>query len=225
MAEKKQPTVNILKGKLILQTNTGFIEVRPFTKTHLVKGIGYYTVPKDSVVSDDPYIYIYRGKFKKSDIKIPGSIYKKASGDFMTTDHDPQLAEKYHLSRCQELSKEIIAAKLKDPNLKINQLTPDLLETTDGEIFAPQIRETDDILKRVIKTTLQNMRINIKSLKNKFSNDYDLNNLKSQLVKEGAMSSKYFIRWAEILDINIEVIVTNKPGSNKLQDEVTVVMS
>ena len=69
------------------------------------------------------------------------------------------------------------------------------------------------------------MRINIKSLKNKFSNDYDLNNLKSQLVKEGAMSSKYFIRWAEILDINIEVIVTNKPGSNKLQDEVTVVMS
>ena len=69
------------------------------------------------------------------------------------------------------------------------------------------------------------MKINIKSLKNKFSNDYDLNNLKSQLVKEGAMSSKYFIRWAEILDINIEVIVTNKPGSNKLQDEVTVVMS
>ena len=38
------------------------------------------------------------------------------------------------------------------------------------------------------------------------------------------MSSKYFIRWAEILDINIEVIVTNKPGSNKLPDEVTVVM-
>ena len=68
------------------------------------------------------------------------------------------------------------------------------------------------------------MKINIKSLKNKFSNDYDLNNLKSQLVKEGAMSSKYFIRWAEILDINIEVIVTNKPGSNKLPDEVTVVM-
>ena len=153
MAEK-QPTVNVLKGKLLLQTNSGFIEVRPFTKTHLVKGIGYYNVPKDTVVTDDPYIYIYRGKFKKSDIKIPGSIYKKANGDFMWTDHDPQLADKYHLSKCQEISKEIIAAKLKDPNLKLNQITPALLESSDGEIFAPQIRETDDILKRVIKTVI-----------------------------------------------------------------------
>ena len=224
MAEKKT-NINILKGKLILQTNTGIMEVRPFTKTHLVKYIGYYKTPEDSVVSDDPYIYVYRGKLKKSDIKIPGSIYKKNSGDFLWIDHDPQLAEKYHLSNCKELSKEIIAAKLKDPTLKLNQITPELMESSDGEVFAPQIRETDDILKRVIKTTLQHMRINIKSLKSKFSNDYDLNNLKSQLIKEGAMSSKYFIRWAEILDINIEVIVTNKPGSNKLDDEVTVVMS
>lgn len=223
--ETKQPVVNILKGKLILPTNNGLIEVRPFTRTHLVKHIGYYKTGDDSILSNDPYIYIYRGKLKKNDIKIPGSIYKKNNGDFLWTPLDPELANKYHLSQCKELSKEIIAAKLNDPNLKLNQITPELLEASDGEVFAPQIRETDDILKRVIKTTLQHMKINIKSLKNKFSNDYDLNNLKSQLVKEGAMSSKYFIRWAEILDINIEVIVTNKPGSNKLQDEVTVVMS
>ena len=224
MEETKQPNVKVLKGKLILETNNGITEVRPFTKTHLVKFIGYYKVGDESVVSDDPYIYIYRGKITKNTIKIPGSIYKKANGDYLWIAHDPQNADKYHLSKCIEISKETILEKLNDPNLKLHQVTPALLETSDGEIFAPPIRETDDILKRVIKTTLQNMRINIKSLKSKFSNDYDLNNLKSQLVKEGAMSSKYFIRWAEILDINIEVIVTNKPGSNKLPDEVTVVM-
>ena len=38
------------------------------------------------------------------------------------------------------------------------------------------------------------------------------------------MSSKYFQRWAEVLDIDIEVIVRNKPGFDRLRDEVTIIM-
>ena len=98
----------------------------------------------------------------------------------------------------------------------------DVSDSIDGEIFAPKIRDTDDILKRIIKTVLQNMKLNIRTLRPKFNNDYDLNNLKSQLIKEGAMSSKYFVRWCEILDITVETIIRNKPGSNRLEDEVTV---
>ena len=149
MEETKQPNVKVLKGKLILETNNGITEVRPFTKTHLVKFIGYYKVGDESVVSDDPYIYIYRGKITKNTIKIPGSIYKKANGDYLWIAHDPQNADKYHLSKCTEISKETILEKLNDPNLKLHQVTPALLETSDGEIFAPPIRETDDIIESI----------------------------------------------------------------------------
>ena len=55
-------------------------------------------------------------------------------------------------------------------------------------------------------------------------NDYDLNNLKSQLLKPGAMSSKYFQKWAEVLDIDVEVIVRDKPGFEKLRDEITIIL-
>lgn len=217
---EKKPKINILKGRLVLKTGKGIIEVKPFTKTHLIKYMGYYN--KDNA-DTDPYIYIYRGKLKKTDIRIPGSIYKYGES-IIFTEHDPEKKPLYHLSRCSELSKEAIIEQLNNPNTRIKEITPELLESVDGEIFAPQIRDNDDILKRVIKTTLQNMKINIKTLKSKFSNDYDLNNLKSQLIKEGAMSSKYFARWAEILDIDIEVIVRNRPGHNKLDDEVTIIM-
>lgn len=215
--------VIILKGRIFLRTEKGLVECKPFTKTHLVKYMGYYN--KDLIMKGkDPYIYIYRGKLKKTDITIPGSIYKNNKGDFIFIEHEPDKKDVYHISKCTTLTKKDIAKKLEDPNTYIQEINPDLLDSGDGEIFAPQIRESDDILKRIIKTTLQNMKINIKTLKGKFSNDYDLNNLKSQLIKEGAMSSKYFARWAEILDIEIEVIIRNSPGSNKLRDEVTVIM-
>lgn len=219
--------LNVLKGRLILETEHGIIEVQPYDKTHLVKYMGYYNTERindDIPLAKDPFVYIYRGKLRKDDIQIPGSIYKNKDGKIIWLAHDPDVREKYRLSNCKELSKEKIEEALNDPNTKIKQVLPELLDNNDGEIFAPQIRDNDDLLKRVIKTTLQKMNLNIKTLRSKFDNDYDLNNLKSQLIKEGAMSSKYFRRWVEILGIEVEVIVTNQPGSNRLPDEVTVVM-
>jgi hypothetical protein len=227
MVENKL-NVNVLKGRLLLETPQGVIEVHPFenAKNHLIKYMGYYDTSKykDSLVAKDPYIYIYRGKLKAGDIKVPGSIYKLKDGKLLWLDHDPDLQEEYHLSKCKTISKEIIEKVLDDPKTKIKEVTPELLDAGDGDVFMPQIRDNDDLLKRVVKTTLQQMHLNIKTLRSKFDNDYDLNNLKSQLVKEGAMSWKYFKRWTEILGIKVEVIVTNQPGSNKLPDEVTIVM-
>lgn len=215
--------LNILKGRIVLPTLNGMVEVKPLTRTHLIKYMGYYD--RDAVESgEDPYVYIYRGKLKRTDIKIPGSIYKIKDDKLIWVEHDPDKKETFHLSNCKELSKELIRHQLDNPNVQLKEINPELLEAVDGEIFTPMIRDTDDILKRVIKTTLQNMKINLKSLKHKFNNDYDLNNLKSQLLKPGAMSSKYFQKWAEVLDIDVEVIVRDKPGFEKLRDEITIIL-
>ena len=205
--------------KAIMLGKGRIIEIRPFTISHLVKYMGYYDRMK--VASGEDYnVYIYRGKLKKSDVKIPGSIYK-VNDHFVWIEHEPGVTA-YDIRNAKSIDTDIYVDALNKDGVKVKELPMDVSDSIDGEIFAPKIRDTDDILKRIIKTVLQNMHLNIKSLKPKFNNDYDLNNLKSQLVKEGAMSSKYFVRWCEILDIQIETIIRNKPGSHRLDDEVTV---
>lgn len=213
--------VNLEIGrKAIMLRNGTFIEVKPFTQSHLIKYIGYYN-PLAVADGSDYSVYIYRGKLKKTDIKIPGSIYK-VNDHFIWTQHDPDKLAIYDVRNAKSIDVAAIASELNKAGTEVREVPMDVSDSIDGEIFAPKIRDSDDILKRIIKTVLQNMKLNIRTLRPKFSNDYDLNNLKSQLVKEGAMSSKYFVRWCEILDISIETIIRNKPGSNRLQDEVTV---
>ena len=195
------------------------IEIKPFTQSHLVKYMGYYDRAK-VMSGEDTAAYVYRGKLKKSDIKIPGSIYK-VNDHFIWTEHEPDKRAVYDVRNAKSIEPAAFIEALQ-AGAKAQEVPNNLIDTLDGEIFAPKIRDSDDVLKRIIKTVLQNMKLNIKSLRPKFSNDYDLNNLKSQLVKEGAMSSKYFVRWCEILDIQIETIIRNKPGSHRLDDEVTV---
>lgn len=205
--------------KAIMLGKGRVLEIKPFTQSHLVKYIGYYDRAKVAT-GEDYNAYVYRGKLKKNDIKVPGSIYK-VNGHYVWTAHEPDVTA-YDVRNAKSIDTDVIVDALNKDDVKIKDLPVDVSESIDGEIFAPKIRDSDDVLKRIIKTVLQNMRLNIKSLKPKFNNDYDLNNLKSQLVKEGAMSSKYFVRWCEILDIQIETIIRNKPGSHRLDDEVTV---
>ena len=214
-------TITLEVGRKALIFDDGrMVEIRPFTKSHLVKHMGYYD--REKVATGEDYlVYIYRGKFKKSDIKVPGSIYK-VNNRYVWIEHDPAIESQYDIRNAKSIDTRDIVDALNSADVKIKDLPVDVSESMDGEIFAPKIRESDDILKRIIKTVLQNMHLNIKSLRPKFSNDYDLNNLKSQLIKEGAMSSKYFVRWCEILDIQIETIIRNKPGSHRLSDEVTL---
>ena len=221
---EKEYKARIISGRKVLITNFGIIEVHKFDKNHLIKNNGYYEIgnPLDN---SERYIYIYRGKLRKNEYELPGSIYKKADGSYKWIAHDPDVKERYALSRCKEFAAiDQIKKVLDDPNTTYNEIDPDILAEGSGEYFAPKIRESDDILKRVVKTALQEMKININTLKKRFNNDYDLNNLKGQLAKPGAMSSKYFARWAEVLDLEIEVVIRNKPGSNKLPDEITVIM-
>ena len=213
--------IKIESGRKAIMLGKGrFVEVRPFLPTHLIKYIGYYDRAK--VASGEDYlVYVYRGKLKKTDIKVPGSIYKQGN-TFLWTEHDPDVADMYDIRKAKSIDPSTIVEALNKEGVKVKEIPVEVSDSIDGEIFAPKIRDSDDILKRIIKTVLQNMKLNIKTLRPKFSNDYDLNNLKSQLVKEGAMSSKYFVRWCEILDIQIETIIRNRPGSNRLADEVTV---
>lgn len=211
-------TVRVLKGWLILKIGDRLIEVKKFTKNHLLKGMGYYNEDEK-----DGYVYIYRGKLHGNDYKTPGSIYKIGPDNFIFVEHNESDKDDYLVSKCTEINSKKISQTIKDRS-DFKVLDQQILDNIEGEIFNPPIRPTDDIFKIIIKKSLDKLQINLKTLKGKFQNDYDLNNLKSQLIKEGNMSSKYFNRWVEVLDIDVKFVITDKEGYNRLNKELVVLM-
>lgn len=208
----------VIKDRSVLPIEDGFVEVSQYKDgIDLVKGRGYV---KDNL------IYIYRGKNKKGEPMIPASLYMIKGKPVFVAPSDDDI-EKYALSKLIKFDKQGLDSITKDD---FNDIDPELVDLNTGEYFAPPIKESDDILKRLIKKVLQKRKINIRMLKSKFLCDYKMNNMKSALTKvDGNMSIKYFQEWCEVLGISVSLtaidISTNLPEQYKFNNEITVDMS
>lgn len=78
-----------------------------------------------------------------------------------------------------------------------------------SSVFVPEINETDDFLKKVIKQTIIDKKIDINRLKSHMTKSYGLSNMKQALVMSTRMSTTNFITWAELLGIDFTVTVTD----------------
>lgn len=186
-------TTAILKDRSMLPVNGGFIEVSLFNKNKkLTKGRGYI---KNNIV------YIYRGKAGDKNL-LPASIYKMDDNTYKFVEPSPAELEEYSFDKIITLNKDIINKCNGDSFITVD---PKILELNEGDCFTPPVKDTDDILKRIIKRVLSKRQINIRLLKDKFTTDYEMNNMKAALVKDGNMSIKYFDKWCEILEIDIQV--------------------
>ena len=227
MMNSKNPitSVDVYQGKILFELNGDLQEVKPLPLYGKLKkrDIGSaFLYPVDDI-DNPPYVYIYRGKLDPDTPRIPGSIYR-TSKKIEIEEHLPESKDQFSFDRCMILNKDNIMQKINDANVEIKQIAPDIITEYDNDVFAPKINTEDDIWKKIVKAILAKMRINIKQLQHHFDNDYDLNNLKAQLIKPGAMSSKYFAKWMEILGVKIEVVITNKEKDGMLPETVTVVM-
>ena len=207
----------VLRDRTVLPVNDGYVEVSQYSEdSHLIKGRAYV---KDNI------IYIYRGKMKKDEDLKPASIYNN-EGKHIFVKPSKREEELYSLDKIISLNKDIIKDFNKD---KFIEIDPEILELNDGEYFAPSIKPTDDILKKIIKRVLEERKINIRLLKDRFSTDYEMNNMKSALIKQqGSMSIKYFQKWCEILEIEISIrakdISTDLPDKYKFKGNVIETM-
>lgn len=192
-----------------------YYEVNTYTeKCKLKKNIAY--------IKGD-YVYIYRGKIKdKSEAVSPG-IYK-CNGKVIFIEPDDNRKEKYSIDNINELSPTSIFDKVeKDIDSFIQ---PSDIETinNNSEIFIPTIRPEDDFLKYIVKKAILDKKINLKNYKDRFSNEYALNNMKSGLSKTTKMTVPNFIKWCEILGLDWEMVVKDN-GDDKINpmSEVIVV--
>lgn len=82
-------------------------------------------------------------------------------------------------------------------------------------VYTPQINEDDDFLKRIVKTLLINLRININRFTPQFKYKYTLTNLKTALQNKTKMSVKVFAMWMEMLHTDFTIIVRSDGSTNE----------
>ena len=161
----------------------------------------------------DGYVYIYGGK-KKNEIGFkPGHCYK-VDGKLIYISHNDEDKEEYSEERINIFSdSKIIEAINQEEGFK--EVDPSVIESSD-EFFAPEIIPSDNILKRVVKKVLKEKRINLKSMRDRFKNDYDISNMKGALIKPGPMSMMYFTKWAEILEMEVIISAEFQDGTGEI---------
>lgn len=182
------------------------VEVMPDSESSLEKGYAYL---------HGDYVYIYRGKKKDiKDVKLkPGSVYL-VDGERVWVEPSDELKDLYHKSRIKMYDTELIFEAIREQALK--EPPPALLEVSKNA-FMPPIFPDDDILKKIIKEVLANKRIEIRCSK-EYRNNYDITNIKAGIMKATPLSIKYFSKWIELLQMEVEIVCkyTDCNGEEKI---------
>ena len=191
MGKKKEGKLQISQIKRTIEINGDIYEVLNPKKYGFKKGFAYVK---------NGYVFIYKGKKKTGDGFKPGNIYK-VNGEYIYIKHTDEMKELYSEDRITTFSDSaIIDAVNNSDNFK--EIDMNILED-DGDYFAPPVLSSDDILKIIIKRVLKEKKISLKAAKGTFQHDYDITNMKSNLTKPGPISQKYFLKWVELLGLDI----------------------
>lgn len=96
-----------------------------------------------------------------------------------------------------------------DPNVPLydEQALSDMNAATT--MFEPEIKESDDCLKKLIKISILDKKINIARLKSVTPTSYMLSNLKTALINGTKMSITNFIIWCDLLGLTFDIIVSD----------------
>lgn len=186
-----------------------YYEVESFNKESKLK--------KGSAYIWDDYVYIYRGKLSRFDLidELKPGIYKNVEGEYTIVDHPPAVKDNFHLRHVIEANVNRIFDEMK--NNENQFIDHDDIEIINNNLAAwtPTMKEDDDFLKYIVKKIIIDKKINLKNYKDKFANQFALNNLKSGLNKDTKMTVPNFKTWCEILGVKWTFIITDN-GTDKL---------
>ena len=75
-----------------------------------------------------------------------------------------------------------------------------------------------------MKKAILDKKINLKNYKDRFTNEYALNNMKSGLSKSTKMTVPNFIKWCEILGLDWEMVIKDNGDDtiNPLSETIIV---
>ena len=201
-------SVKVFLGRLILYVDDNIHEVKlyePGVTENLVKGFGY-------IIND--YVYIYRGRKKGSVKDLSMGIYKDELGKYIIIDGEMMEKRKYHVDNVVELDLNAMISYLNENKDQFSSPEDVEVISNSTDVFAPKIDPDDDFLKQLVKHALQMKQVNLKNYKDKFSEGYALNNIKSALVKPTKTSVPAFMQWAELLGFGWQIRIFDNGTDN-----------
>lgn len=193
-------TVRIFTGKIGMVIGEEYHEVYLFREDRkLKKGFGY--------IKGD-YVYIYRGRVDKTDTKnLEPGIYRNKKEEYVFVEPDKNERDLYHVDNLIDLDMDTIFEQIKEEEENFINSEDIEIINNNADVFIPTIREDDDFLKYLVKMAIMQKKINLKNYRGKFSNQYQLNNLKSGLNKDTKMTVTNFKVWCEILGLKWQFIL------------------
>lgn len=163
------------------------------------------------------YVYPYRGKYVSSDKKKVG-MYSDGDEFVFIKPFGQNTRNIYSISNIYKIDIDSIHDIINDEGV-IETDTDIIMGETDS-MFSPLIMEDDNPLQVLIKKALQDKKIDLKHYKNRFSDSSKMSNCKSALFNHGKMSFEKFVTWADVLDLDMEIIINDKKNSaNPMNNE------
>lgn len=143
------------------------------------------------------YPYFWINDENKKEFSEPDEIVKKAFSTENMSD----------ISLFTIIDKTVPGEKLFDEE-ELNDMN------AAAAFYVPIINDTDDFLKKIVKTTIIKKGIDINRLKGKTDEKYILPNMKAALQNKTKMSVVYFMCWMNLLGCDFEITI-NDGGEDK----------
>jgi hypothetical protein len=199
--------IKVFIGRMILTVGDEFHEVELFIPTKkLKKGFGYIR---------GNTVYVYRGKLEKTrGLDLQFGIYINKEGKYIFVEPSKEERRLFDISNIVELNLDKIFDEIESHAEDFSNSEDIEVINNNAEVFIPTIREDDDFLKFIVKKMIIDKKVNLKNYKDKFPNQWSLNNMKSGLTRDTKMTVTNFKIWCEILGVKWQMIVTDA-GSDK----------
>lgn len=194
---------------ICIEGDENIYSVVPYYKgVKLEKNVGYLK---------DGYVYIYRGDISRQK-KFKNGVFsdKKGNVRFALCEADKA---KYAFENIKDDSIQSIIKQAEKIDIKLKRkILREINQSSD--IYLPEMDINDDFLKHLVKLVLHEKKVDIKQFKHKFSKSHSITNLKAALEtkttpdgKKGQMTLNNFQKWAELLDMDVEVIIKDTEDS------------
>lgn len=162
----------------------------------------------------NPYVYPYRYEVDDEKQAYQPGLYKINNKVFIImpkTDEDKKI---YSKDRLITLTPTSIFDDLSD-----NIYEPPIEVTTDGDIFKPAIKQTDDIALAGMKYAIGKKNINFNSYANRFPDMATKNNGRRALTHGNTLKMDMLSRFADVFDINAALMFWDKKDCINPMDE------
>lgn len=168
------------------------------------------------------FVYPYRGEIDNIDYAYIPGIYLMNGKCIVIRPKTEEEMKYYSKKRIIELTPDSIFRDLSDD---IDIIKEPVI--TDGDVFKPEIRDTDDIILAGVKYCISNKNyghgINFNAYGNRFSDVATKNNARRAITHGDSLKMAMATRYSDVFDINIMAGFWDKEGCvNPMNDKKTL---